>query len=192
MGFGEAFLRRTYDAFVGNPARWATTVVVLSYDEHGGFWDHVPPLAVRQPVAAAPGGEFASTGPRVPALVLSPLVDPGSVCHAPLDHTSVLQFLAERFGAPGAPYSESVEARRRQGIASVSAALTRSAPRTESPPHAPALPLAPTTTLGTPAPPADAMQQSFAAAVDQMVTERPADAAAKYPEFVHWQVTTLR
>ena len=192
VGFGEAFLRRTYQAVVGNPARWATTVMVLSYDEHGGFWDHVPPLPVRQPVAAAPGGGFESTGPRVPAIVLSSLVDPGSVCHAPLDHTSVLQFLAERFGAPGTPYSDSVEARRRQGIASVSAALTRSAPRPVPPPHAPTLPLAPTAELGTPGPPADAMQQSFAAAVDQMVAERPADATAKYPDVVHWQVTTLR
>ncbi len=164
---------------------------MLSYDEHGGFWDYVPP-PVRQPVPAAPGGAFASTGPRVPAVVISPLVDPASVCHAWMDHTSVLQLLAERFGAPGEAYSASVAARATQGIASVSAALTRAAPRPGPPPHAPDTTLAPPSSLGSPGAPADAMQGAFAAAIDHMVAAQPDAARAAYPDLVHWHATRGR
>ena len=43
VGWGEDFLRRTYQAVTANPEKWARTVMVLYYDEHGGFYDHVPP-----------------------------------------------------------------------------------------------------------------------------------------------------
>jgi phospholipase C len=69
----------------------------------------------------------------VPGLVVSPLVSPKSVCHEVLDHTSALQFLAEKF-TPGTPYSAAVEARRKQGVKSVSAAPDRDAPRADVPP----------------------------------------------------------
>jgi phospholipase C len=131
---GEAYLWRIYMALMANPRRWSRTVFVALHDEHGGFYDHVPPLPIANP---APAGEsypdFASTGVRVPALLISPFVSPGTVYSEPLDHTSILQFLAERFEPGGSGYSEDVNRRRAQGIRSVSGALDRVTARTDLP-----------------------------------------------------------
>ncbi|MBX5468018.1 MAG: alkaline phosphatase family protein [Firmicutes bacterium] len=70
---------------------WSRTLVVLNFDEGGGFYDHVPP-----PVVDAYG-----LGMRVPAIVLSPrLSHPGRVDHTVLEHTSVLKTIQRRFGLP--------------------------------------------------------------------------------------------
>ena len=122
VGWGEDFLRRVYEAATVNPALWAGTVMVVYADEHGGFHDHVPPPPIAHVTTGTPAHAFRSTGPRIPGIVVSPLVKPGSVCSQLLDHTSVLQLLAEIF-TPGQPYSPSVEERRRQGIGSLSVAL---------------------------------------------------------------------
>ncbi|HZD04926.1 MAG TPA: alkaline phosphatase family protein, partial [Longimicrobiales bacterium] len=95
VGFGEEFLRRVYEAVTSNPARWARTVLLVTYDEHGGFWDHVPPLPLPYRTTGTEPVDFACTGPRVPALVVSPLVDAGSVCRVAMDHTAPLQLLGE-------------------------------------------------------------------------------------------------
>ncbi len=95
---GQSFLADIYHALIANPARWASTMMIVTYDEHGGFFDHVPPL----PIPAEAGGyPFATTGVRVPAFVVSPHVAPGSVYSGALDHTSILHLLADRF-TPGA------------------------------------------------------------------------------------------
>jgi phospholipase C len=107
---GQVFLSELYAALIANPARWAKTMMILTYDEHGGFFDHVPPL----PIAASAGGfSFATTGVRVPAFVVSPHVAPGTVYDGALDHTSILQLLADRF-TPGRDYSAAVAARQGQ------------------------------------------------------------------------------
>ena len=105
-----------------NPQRWAWTVLVYCYDEHGGFHDHVAPPPVGYNTRANPAHVFDSLGPRVAAVVVSPYVNAGSVCHELFDHTSALQMLAELF-TPGTPYSADVEDRRRKGVKSVSTAL---------------------------------------------------------------------
>ena len=133
-GPGEVFLRQAYEALTCNPERWARTLLVVTFDEHGGFYDHVTPPAVgyQPPNNAHYAQPFTSLGVRVPAFVVSPLVSPKSVCSATLDHTSLLQLLAEKF-TPGLPYSESVEVRRQQGIRSVSEALDLNSPRKDTP-----------------------------------------------------------
>ena len=109
IGKGQAFLAELYDVLTSNPARWRNTMMVVTYDEHGGFYDHVPPL----PIPAVAGGTaLATTGVRVPALIVSPHVAPGLPFHDPLDHTSFLQLLADRF-APGQGYSAEVDERHR-------------------------------------------------------------------------------
>ncbi|HEY1795732.1 MAG TPA: alkaline phosphatase family protein [Stellaceae bacterium] len=105
---GQAFLAEIYGVLTSNPARWANTMLIVTYDEHGGFFDHVPPLEI--PTTAG-GFPFATTGVRVPAFVVSPHVAPGTVFSQPLDHTSILQLLADRF-AGGQDYSPAVAARQ--------------------------------------------------------------------------------
>jgi phospholipase C len=106
---GQALLADIYAVLTANPARWANTMLIVTYDEHGGFFDHVPPL----PIPAIAGGfPFATTGVRVPAFVVSPHVAPGTVHTGALDHTSMLQLLADRF-TPGQDYSPAVAARQK-------------------------------------------------------------------------------
>jgi phospholipase C len=105
---GQAFVAQIYNILISNPARWQKTVMIVTYDEHGGFFDHVPPLQI---AAGAGGRPFASTGVRVPALVVSPLVPRGEVFNIPLDHTSILQLIADKFDHV-ASYSPAVTARQ--------------------------------------------------------------------------------
>jgi phospholipase C len=105
---GQAFLADIYTTLISNPARWAKTMMIVTYDEHGGFFDHAPPLAIPQTVGAV---QFETTGVRVPAFVISPQVASGGIFNANLDHTAILQLLDDKF-APGEGYSVSVNARQ--------------------------------------------------------------------------------
>ena len=117
---GQAFLADLYATLVANPARWRNAMLVVAYDEHGGFFDHVPPL----PVPADLGGlAVATTGLRVPAFVVSPHVAAGVPFTDPLDHTSFLRLLADRFD-PGQTYSAAVGARQAH-LGSLATALTQ-------------------------------------------------------------------
>jgi phospholipase C len=116
---GQALLADIYNILIGNPARWAKTLLIITYDEHGGFFDHVPPHDVTE---TAGGARFTTTGPRVPALLVSPHVARGQVHSEPLDHTSFLQLLSDRF-AGGAPYSKKVADRQAQLEGSIARAL---------------------------------------------------------------------
>lgn len=128
---GQALLADLYATLISNPARWARTLLIITYDEHGGFFDHVPPLPIETVIA---GTKLATTGVRVPALLISPHVAPGSVFHGPLDHTSILQLLADRF-APGKGYSVAVS-RREGSLDRISRALL-GAPRAGAAPTLP-------------------------------------------------------
>jgi phospholipase C len=105
---GQAFLADLYNTLIKNKTRWQKTMMIVTYDEHGGFFDHVPPLPIPATVA---GFQFKTTGVRVPAFVVSPHVEPGSVFSGNLDHTSLLQLLADRFN-PAGQYSPAVGARQ--------------------------------------------------------------------------------
>jgi phospholipase C len=122
---GQNLVKDLYDILTSNAERWAKTLLIVTYDEHGGFFDHVPPLPIRKQVAEE---LFETTGPRVPALLISPHVDPGQVFHEPVDHTAFLALLAERF-TPGVPYSGAVAERQSSyaGFGRLSQALRPSA-----------------------------------------------------------------
>jgi phospholipase C len=101
---GEAMVKRIVDAVMGSP-QWPHAAVFLSYDEQGGFYDHVPPQPACAPDDFAPeldSGGFAAgfdqTGLRVPMVVVSPYVRRGYVSHVVTDHTSILRFVEARFG----------------------------------------------------------------------------------------------
>ena len=95
---GQALVAQVYHALSQGPA-WARTLLVISYDEHGGFFDHVPP-----PAAEDDDPAFRQYGVRVPMLLVSPLISAGSVCHEQFDHTSIIKTILQRFcrGSDGA------------------------------------------------------------------------------------------
>ena len=133
MAAGEKFLLSVYDALRANPDRFQRTLFIVTYASHGGFYDHVSPLSVRHETSKGSEGlAFETTGLRVPAIVVSPLVERGTVYHGTLDHTSILQLMADRFDG-GCAYSAAVAARAAQGIGSVSSVLNLTAPRDNIP-----------------------------------------------------------
>jgi phospholipase C len=112
--FGENILSLIISALTANPTLWAKTLLFVTYDENGGFFDHVPPATappgtpgefVTAPAVPDPTviGSPAITGPiglgfRVPMLIVSPFSRGGFVSSDLFDHTSVLRFLETRFG----------------------------------------------------------------------------------------------
>ncbi len=186
MGWGEEFLRRTYEAVRANKKRWAKTIFTVYYDEHGGFYDHVAPPAIKYTTIGSEPFGFKSLGPRIPAIVASPFVKPGTVCHELFDHTSVLQMLAERF-TPGKPYSATVNSRKEQGIKSLSVALTQE--EFWEPPAPPAVIIQAQTALGMSiaVAPNDQLAQAFETAANNLLQQHPVNTADKYPELYQWK-----
>jgi phospholipase C len=87
---GQEFILSVLVALAESPC-WEQTMLVITYDEHGGFYDHVDPGDFK-----CEGDEKGGYGVRVPALVVSPWVDPG-VSHTVFDHTSIPKTILERF-----------------------------------------------------------------------------------------------
>jgi phospholipase C len=171
---GQELLRKVYRALTANPKRWAKTVFIVSYDEHGGFFDHVSPLPI--PTDPPPGASyrrFESTGVRVPAFVASPLVSPRRVFKAPLDHTSILRFLGEKFA--GGSYSELVDRRQAGPVAlsSVAEVLDLAEPRADIPAPPLPVPYLPSFNENTAA---------FQRALRDMQRLHPDEVADKFPE----------
>ncbi|HUZ21251.1 MAG TPA: alkaline phosphatase family protein [Acidimicrobiales bacterium] len=107
VALGEQLIHDVYYALRNGPG-WDQTLFVLTYDEHGGCYDHVP-----TPTGAAPpdgsvgefGFDFRRFGVRVPAVLVSPLIAPGTVFRVPagttpIDHTSILKTVERRWGLP--------------------------------------------------------------------------------------------
>jgi phospholipase C len=88
---GQSLVLDLYHALVNSPD-WNDTLLVITYDEHGGFFDHVQPPKVPK----GDGGRFPTYGVRVPALVVGPRVRKG-VCHELFDHTSLIKTILLRF-----------------------------------------------------------------------------------------------
>ena len=93
---GQAFLSRIYNAIVSSP-NWSNTVLVINYDEWGGFFDHVSPGYAPVPPADAALGNDGLRGFRVPAMIISPWSRRGYVAHQEFDHTSVLKMIEWRW-----------------------------------------------------------------------------------------------
>jgi phospholipase C len=101
---GDALIARVYNAIRQNEALWNSTMLVILYDEHGGFYDHVDPRDPPYKVKAVPpdshvtpeGFAFDLLGLRVPAILISPWLDPG-VLHGIYDHTSLLKYLTVKW-----------------------------------------------------------------------------------------------
>jgi phospholipase C len=116
--WGAWYVSNVLDALTANPEVWASTVLIINFDENDGFFDHiVAPTApettadglstvdtVNELYPGVPGdaGSYApgpyGLGARVPCLVVSPWSRGGYVCSQTFDHTSVIQFIEQRFG----------------------------------------------------------------------------------------------
>jgi phospholipase C len=109
--YGESVASQVLSALVSNKKLWAKTALIITYDENGGFFDHVPPPTAPAgtpdeylTVSPLPPDASGVAGPiglgfRVPTLVVSPFSRGGFVCSDVFDHTSTLRFLETRFGA---------------------------------------------------------------------------------------------
>jgi phospholipase C len=98
---GERFIRATYEAIRRSPV-WEKSLLIIAWDEHGGFYDHVVP-----PSASGTGERgrehgftFEQLGPRVPAIIVSPLIRRNLIEHRPFDHTAIPATLRRVFKLP--------------------------------------------------------------------------------------------
>jgi len=103
---GQKFVAQIIDAVMKSP-NWQRTALFFTYDEHGGFYDHVPPPKVCPPDDIQPilesgdvPGKFDRLGVRVPMIVISPYAKKHYVSHHVYDHTSILRFVQARFNLP--------------------------------------------------------------------------------------------
>jgi phospholipase C len=105
---GDELIRATYEAIRGSPL-WESSVLIVTYDEHGGFYDHLPSQEPATPPAdggpahlgdgnSSYGFKFDAFGGRVPAVVVSPRIVPNTIDHRSYDHTSILKTVEELCG----------------------------------------------------------------------------------------------
>ncbi len=104
--FGDQFVGKVVNAVMSSP-NWPKTMLIWTYDEHGGYYDHVPPPRAVPPddipPALKPGdppGGFDRYGFRVPSGVVSPYAKRGFVSHTVYDHTSILKTIEEKWNLP--------------------------------------------------------------------------------------------
>ena len=91
---GQAFINQVYTAVTNSPA-WRSSVLIINYDEWGGFFDHVPPSEAPDVNAA-----FALRGFRVPAMMIAPWARTNQVSSGIYDHTSILKTIEWRWELP--------------------------------------------------------------------------------------------
>jgi phospholipase C len=110
--YGEAFAATIIDAVLASPL-WPRTLLVWLYDEHGGYYDHVPPPSAVAPDSIPPAlaagdvpGGYNIYGPRVPAVVVSAYAQPHAVSDVVHDHTSVLATIESKWNLPALTYRD--------------------------------------------------------------------------------------
>jgi phospholipase C len=112
IAIGEAFVSQVVQAVMASP-KWSRTLLVWTYDEHGGYYDHVPPVAVPKPDDIAPmlastdlPGAYNITGMRVPTVVVSPYSKPNAVTNVVHDHTSIIATICTKWNLPALTYRD--------------------------------------------------------------------------------------
>jgi phospholipase C len=110
---GERFAAAIINAAMQGPA-WAKTLLIWTYDEHGGYYDHVPPPRAIKPDNIPPDihvppdlpGGYDRYGFRVPAVIVSPYARPNYVSHVVHDHTSVLKLIETKWNLGALTYRD--------------------------------------------------------------------------------------
>jgi phospholipase C len=99
---GEALIADVYRSLTQNPDVWNSSLLLIVYDEHGGLYDHVaPPTLVPDagapvPPSTDPPFDFTRLGVRVPAVLVSPFIDP-TIVHTQFDHCSIVSTVRKLF-----------------------------------------------------------------------------------------------
>ncbi|HEY0660113.1 MAG TPA: alkaline phosphatase family protein [Lysobacter sp.] len=177
---GEQFLATIYNAIAGSPYRDNILFIVL-FDEHGGTYDHVPPPGGAQPPQPCPvatdgsGFTFDRFGVRIPAIVISSWVTPGTVFRSdtdvPLDHTSVLATLRDWLGLSSS-FDSMLPSPRIAAAPNLAYVLTETTAQTW-----PTLPAAPASLVDIPEPdddePLNGVQQGILVAAAGLAAGRP-------------------
>jgi phospholipase C len=128
---GDNFIKTIYEAIRNSPV-WESSLLIITWDEHGGFYDHVPP-----PPAVPPGDiptaahskngfRFDQLGVRVPAIVISPRIPKNLIDHRTYDHASILATIEKLFELD--PLTD-----RDRNANSLTPLLTLMTPRTDAP-----------------------------------------------------------
>jgi len=132
---GERMIADVYNAVVNSP-QWNETLLVITYDEHGGGYDHYPPPGHAMPPDGVGnpgqfGFRFNRFGVRVPTVLVSPLIEAGTICrpagYTPFDHTSIIATVRNCFGLEGNLTA------RDKAAPDLSCALTLAKARTDKP-----------------------------------------------------------
>ena len=195
VAIGDAFIGKVFNAIVSSPQWQANKVLfIITYDEHGGCYDHVPPAANAVPPKTGTGDfgfDFKRYGVRVPAVVVSPYVVKGSVFRAAqgqkdFDHTSILATIERRFVID--PLTN-----RDKNAPDLGDLLSLAQPRTDSAPvDVPAIvhPLAFAGVAAAGAPdltqlPMNDLQRSMVTAMHFATTAAPAEGVAVAPLAAH-------
>ncbi len=98
---GELLIKTVYETVRKSP-HWDSSLIVIMYDEHGGFYDHVPPPGTVPPGDSNrygdPAFDFGQLGSRVPVVLISPYIPRGIVDHRQYDHSSLLRTVEDMYG----------------------------------------------------------------------------------------------
>jgi phospholipase C len=133
VALGEVLIQQIYQALRNGPG-WNQTLLIITYDEHGGCYDHVgPPDGAVPPDSSVGefGFDFTRFGVRVPAVLVSPLIAPGTIYRVPtgsmpIDHTSVLKTIERRWALPALTARDAA-------APDLGGVLTLTTPRTDDP-----------------------------------------------------------
>jgi len=133
VSLGEQLIHDIYSTIRNSPA-WSRTLLVITYSAHGGCYDHIPPPGDAVPPDDSPrmfGFDFTRFGARVPAVLVSPLIAPGTVFRVPaggtpLDHTSIIKTVQQRWALPSLTARDAA-------APSLADVLTLGSPRTDDP-----------------------------------------------------------
>jgi phospholipase C len=140
---GEQLIADVYNCIRSSKV-WTKTLLIITYDEHGGCYDHVPPPMAAEPEPPRPGQafNFDRYGVRVPAILISPYIAPGTKLRppgaVPYDHTSIIATLRKRFPQLGGPLTG-----RDAAAPDLENVLTLPTPDNRGPARLKALPYAP-------------------------------------------------
>jgi phospholipase C len=112
IAFGENFVARVVNAAMHGP-KWKSTVLIYTYDEHGGYYDHVPPPAAVKPDNVPPGaddptvsGAYDRLGFRVPTVIVAPFAKKNYVSSQVHDHTSILKLIETKWNLGAMTYRD--------------------------------------------------------------------------------------
>jgi len=129
---GERLVKDVYELIRNSPI-WEKSLLIITYDEHGGFFDHVAPPSAKPPndgpnsaEYSQHGFDFTRLGVRVPALIISAHTPRGTIDHSVHDHSSVLATLERLFGL--APLTD-----RDRGAVGLDSLFALAVPRTDAP-----------------------------------------------------------